>query len=302
MFPGLEMLACPELAVPAEVMQHVVRVESSFNPYAIGVVGARLVRQPRNLGEAVSTARMLEEKGYNFSLGLAQVNRYNLASQGLDSYEKAFEVCPNLQAGSRILAECHGRAGGDWGKALSCYYSGNFTRGFRDGYVQKVFASWQGRTDAPALAGTGTATPGHPGAGMSLVDRRVFEAGGGARRLPGPMERPSRIQPLVQGGSASAPVSPASANQAAHQAAPYLAQPAVMPPPAPGAPPVAAPGVVDDGPVTVQLMGHRPAPVPPRPAPAPAPVAVPPVAAQATHAGGAHVRAEPVARDSAFVF
>ena len=38
------------------------------------------------------------------SLGLAQVNRHNLARQGLDSYEKAFAVCPNLQAGSRILA------------------------------------------------------------------------------------------------------------------------------------------------------------------------------------------------------
>ena len=40
MIPGLEMLACQDLAVPMEIMEHVVRVESSFNPYAIGVVGA----------------------------------------------------------------------------------------------------------------------------------------------------------------------------------------------------------------------------------------------------------------------
>lgn len=296
MLPGLEMLACPELAVPMEVMQHVVRVESSFNPYAIGVVGARLVRQPRNLGEAVSTARMLEEKGYNFSLGLAQVNRYNLASQGLDSYEKAFEVCPNLQAGSRILAECHGRAGGDWGKALSCYYSGNFTRGFRDGYVQKVFASWQGRADAPAQPGAGAARPGDPGARMSLVERRVFEAGGGARRVPGPMERPSRVQPLVQGASRPSPVPPRAAG-------PDMAQPAAIARPV-GAAPLAA-GALDDGPVTVQLMGHRPAPAPAQPGPAhAAPVTAPATATAvpATGAGGTHVRADPVARDSAFVF
>ncbi|WP_334179323.1 transglycosylase SLT domain-containing protein [Pseudoxanthomonas sp.] len=143
MLPGMELMGCTGLAVPPTVMEHVVKVESSFNPYAIGVVGGRLARQPRNLPEALSTARMLEDRGYNFSLGLAQVNRYNLAKQGLDSYEKAFDVCPNLQAGSRILAECYSRSGSDWGKAFSCYYSGNFTTGYRHGYVQKVFASWQ---------------------------------------------------------------------------------------------------------------------------------------------------------------
>src|SRR5687768_12133673 len=113
--PGMELMNCP-LAVPNDVMQHVVRIESSFNPYAIGVLGGRLARQPRNLAEAVATVRMLEGRGFNFSVGLAQVNRHNLARYGLGSYERAFEACLNLQAGSRILAECHGRSGGDWGK------------------------------------------------------------------------------------------------------------------------------------------------------------------------------------------
>src|SRR5690606_15495620 len=152
MIPGLEMLACQDLAVPVEVMEHVVRVESSFNPYAIGVVGARLARQPRSLDEAVATATRLERQGYNFSLGLAQVNRHNLAPQGLADYATAFATCPNLAAGARILADCHRRAGGDWGKAFSCYYSGNFTRGFRHGYVQKVLSSLAGAVDAGAAA------------------------------------------------------------------------------------------------------------------------------------------------------
>lgn len=143
MLPGMEVLACPEMAVSMDVMKHVINVESSRNPYAIGVVGGALVRQPTQLEEALSTVRMLEEKGYNFSIGLAQVNRYNLAKYGLDSYEKAFQQCPNLVAGSRILAECYKRSGGDWGKSFSCYYSGNFTTGFRHGYVQKVFDSIQ---------------------------------------------------------------------------------------------------------------------------------------------------------------
>src|SRR3546814_1034333 len=112
MFPGMELMGCQDLAVPAEVMQHVVRVESSFNPYAIGVVGGHLVRQPKSLPEALATVRMLEQGGYNFSVGLAQVNRKNLDKYGLDSYEKAFQACPNLQAGSRILAECYSRSNG----------------------------------------------------------------------------------------------------------------------------------------------------------------------------------------------
>ena len=189
MLPGMELMGCTGLAVPPTVMEHVVKVESSFNPYAIGVVGGRLARQPRNLPEALSTARMLEERGYNFSLGLAQVNRHNLARQGLDSYEKAFAVCPNLQAGSRILAECYSRSGSDWGKAFSCYYSGNFTTGYRHGYVQKVFASWQRQAGSDTAAaipvidrhGTAKRRPSAvravaTGAASSLVARRIEEA------------------------------------------------------------------------------------------------------------------------------
>lgn len=141
MLPGMELMSCQDMAVPMEVMHHVVRVESSYNRYAIGVVGGHLVRQPKNLPEALATARMLENRGYNFSVGLAQVNRYNLNKYGIGTYEKAFEVCPNLQAGSRILADCYGRSGGNWGKSFSCYYSGDFSTGYRHGYVQKIYAS-----------------------------------------------------------------------------------------------------------------------------------------------------------------
>lgn len=157
MLPGLEQFNCQQMEVPLDVMQHVVRVESSYNPYAIGVVGGHLVRQPKNLPEALATVRMLESRGFNFSLGLAQVNRYNLGKYGLDSYEKAFQKCPNLQAGSRILAECYKRLGGDWGKSFSCYYSGNSVTGFRHGYVQKVFASMRQSETATTAGPSGDA-------------------------------------------------------------------------------------------------------------------------------------------------
>lgn len=141
MLPGIELMGCQNLAVPAAVMRHVVHVESGANPYAIGIVGGRLARQPKTLDEAVATARMLEAKGYNFSLGMAQINRANFGKYGLDTHEKAFDACSNLAAGSRILADCYTSAQGDWGKAFSCYYSGNFVTGFQHGYVQKVYDS-----------------------------------------------------------------------------------------------------------------------------------------------------------------
>jgi type IV secretion system protein VirB1 len=150
MLTGMELMTCPNLAVPAQVMSHVIDVESSYNPYAIGVVNGQLVRQPQNLDEALATAQMLEQKGYNFSVGVAQINRANLLKYGLDSYEKAFDACGNVAAGSRILAECYASSGGDWGKAFSCYYSGNFVTGFRDGYVQKIYDSiGKSLADAP---------------------------------------------------------------------------------------------------------------------------------------------------------
>lgn len=133
-------MQCPNLAVSPVIMQHIINVESSGNPYAIGVVNGRLKRQPRNLEEALATVKALEDRGFNFSLGIAQVNRFNLKPYGIQSYRQAFQICPNIQAGSKILKECYDRAQ-HWGKAFSCYYSGNFTTGYRHGYVQKIEAS-----------------------------------------------------------------------------------------------------------------------------------------------------------------
>ncbi|MDA7418431.1 lytic transglycosylase domain-containing protein [Xenophilus arseniciresistens] len=141
MLPALDFVDCPNLAVPATVMRHLVEVESGANPFAIGVVGGRLVRQPRSLAEASATVRMLETAGYNYSVGVAQVNKANLQRYGLDTPEKAFDRCANLTAGAAILAACRSSAGGNWGKAFSCYYSGDFVTGFRHGYVQKIYDS-----------------------------------------------------------------------------------------------------------------------------------------------------------------
>ncbi len=132
------------------VMSAIVSVESGGNPFSIGVVNGVLQRQPRNKTEAIATARALHQAGWNFSLGKSQVNRYNLAKYGLD-YSTVFDPCSNIRAGAAIFSECYGRAttkyrvhGVALQAALSCYYSGNFRRGFipdtegKPSYVAKV--------------------------------------------------------------------------------------------------------------------------------------------------------------------
>ena len=144
--------ACAPLVHPGTA-QALIGVESGFNPHAIGVVGGVLDRQPRNRLEAIATARHLQQRGWNFSVGLAQINLHNFARLGLNA-ATAFEPCQNLRAMQTVLVECFDRASTNTSasasakarptsqralhQALSCYYSGNFVTGFRHGYVHRV--------------------------------------------------------------------------------------------------------------------------------------------------------------------
>ena len=134
--------ACAPL-VDLGTAQAIVMVESSFNPNAIGIVAGALDRQPRTPAEALATARALQASGWNFSVGLAQINVHNFARLRL-SMADAFDDCRNLQAMQTLLGECRARVSPKIAaqtalrRTLSCYYSGNFTTGFRHGYVNRV--------------------------------------------------------------------------------------------------------------------------------------------------------------------
>jgi type IV secretion system protein VirB1 len=157
-FLALALACAPQ--VHTQTAHAMVSVESAFNPWAIGVVGGALVRQPRHRAEALATARALQAAGWNFSVGLGQINLGNFDRLGL-TLESAFEPCTNLTAMQAVLAECFDRARAPAAaatatttaatpppvdqtalrQALSCYYSGNFATGFRHGYVRKVVAA-----------------------------------------------------------------------------------------------------------------------------------------------------------------
>ncbi len=138
-------LACAPQVHP-ETARAIVTVESGFNAYAIGVVGGTLVRQPRSRAEALATIKTLQAGGWNYSVGLAQINVGNLARLGLTA-DSALDPCASLGAMQAVLGECYERASPGTNpqtalrRALSCYYSGNFDTGVRHGYVRRVVAT-----------------------------------------------------------------------------------------------------------------------------------------------------------------
>jgi len=154
-FLSLVLTCAPH--VHAGTARAIVATESSFNPWAIGVVGGQLERQPRSRAEAVATANALKAGGWNFSVGLAQINVRNFTRLGL-TLEDAFEACSNLAAMQTVLTKCFDKAriSGEGAQqalrhALSCYYSGNFTTGFTHGYVRKVVTAAT-RASCPSTA------------------------------------------------------------------------------------------------------------------------------------------------------
>lgn len=121
----------------------VARVELGFNPYAIGIVGQKKGIFPKNKDEALSHIKRLKSQGKRYSIGLMQITSTNFSTYQLTN-EQLFNPCTNLSVFEKIMTDCYQR-GGSLKKALSCYYSGNFTTGqkaerdFRQtSYVQRI--------------------------------------------------------------------------------------------------------------------------------------------------------------------
>jgi type IV secretion system protein VirB1 len=142
--------------VHPETMAAVVSAESRGHQFAIADAGPvsmpwaqrkALVRSlyPGSLEEAVATAQSLVASGHTVSLGIAQVNDRNLARMGV-SIREVFDPCTNVSVGGRILTDFYEKAVAKFGAgptalhaALSAYNSGDWARGAKDGYVERVY-------------------------------------------------------------------------------------------------------------------------------------------------------------------
>ncbi len=149
------LLACA-LNVSPVTLEAVARVESDGNPLALNV--NRLPGpqpRPASVAEAVRIAESYIARGYSVDIGLMQVNNRNLPALGY-TIEQVLDPCTNIAAGGRILTANYADAARRMGEgqpalqaALSGYNTGNFSSGFRNGYVAKYI----GPGGVPALAG-----------------------------------------------------------------------------------------------------------------------------------------------------
>lgn len=152
----LAVLACAPNVAPI-TLQAIARIESGDNPLAIHVNAIRVQPLPvRNAQEAVRAAKSYIAQGYSVDLGLMQVNSRHLASLGV-SLEQMFNPCSNIRAAATILTADYAAAArvrGDGQSALqvalSAYNTGDFYRGFANGYVARYY----GPGGIPALIGT----------------------------------------------------------------------------------------------------------------------------------------------------
>lgn len=148
---------CAPMVAP-QTLAAIVKTESNFNPLAINInKGYRLERQPKNKDEAVATAKWLINNHFNIDMGLGQVNSSNLPKVKL-TVEDAFDPCKNLAASAVIL---HGnfQAASKYShneqsallKAISAYNTGSFSRGFSNGYVNRVVGNSVSKTNSKKL-------------------------------------------------------------------------------------------------------------------------------------------------------
>jgi len=132
-------------AVAPSTMQAIIKTESRNNPLAIGLNNhKKLSYQPGNFEQAKSWVEYLDTHGYDFDVGLGQVNIRNIRKFGYKASDM-LDPCKNLTVASYILSQNYKIAltkstnsRDALLKAISAYNTGNYQNGFHNGYVQKV--------------------------------------------------------------------------------------------------------------------------------------------------------------------
>jgi type IV secretion system protein VirB1 len=147
------LLACAPNVAPA-TLQAVISVESGGNSLALNVNGLAIQPPPaRDASQAARVAASFIARGYSVDLGLMQVNSRNLVALGL-TVQQVLDPCTNIRGGATILTADYAEAMRTRGEgqsalqaALSAYNTGDFYRGFANGYV----AHYYGPGGVPAL-------------------------------------------------------------------------------------------------------------------------------------------------------
>lgn len=132
--------------VAPNTMIAIIKTESRGNPLAIGLnKGKKLRYQPRDINQMIQWVNYLEKHNYNFDIGLAQINIRNVHKYGFSAKDVVYP-CKNLEIAADILLKNYRNSLQKSPfskhtallKAISAYNTGTYSKGFQNGYVQKV--------------------------------------------------------------------------------------------------------------------------------------------------------------------
>ncbi|KQN90726.1 type VI secretion protein [Sphingomonas sp. Leaf67] len=160
----LAQQCAPEVATEAVVP--LVVTESGGDDLSINVNNGPRVRA-RSVAEGAALVRQYMATGHTVDVGLAQINSANFARLGV-GVEQVFEPCTNLRLASIVLQDGFRLASKHYtgmdaiSATYSLYNTGTLTRGFRNGYVSRV---WAAATDLGSIY----AAPAIPGALAAIV-------------------------------------------------------------------------------------------------------------------------------------
>lgn len=168
--------------VNPETLNAIVITESGGNPYVVANVTNKTSHAFNSKQEAIHYVNSLEEKGEEYSAGLMQIYSGNFQHYGLNN-DNVFNNCANINAGSKILKQCFvdSKKNGDFSesdhlkRAFSCYYSGNFERGFseKDNYVERVISNYVSIYSVPTLAFYSNKKVDDKNEGLEILDAPI---------------------------------------------------------------------------------------------------------------------------------
>lgn len=155
----LAQQCAPDVATEAVVP--LVVAESGGDDLSINVNQDPRVRAS-SVAEGAALVRRYMALGHTVDVGLAQINSSNFARLGV-SVEQVFDPCTNLGLASTILQQGYDLASRHYtgmdaiSATYSLYNTGTLTRGFRNGYVGRVWSAATGLGSieaAPAMPGS----------------------------------------------------------------------------------------------------------------------------------------------------
>mgnify|MGYP001770675430 CR=1 FL=1 len=102
--------------VPQALLIAIAKVESGFRPWVINInQNGKSVKviNPKSLTEALVYVRYLHDNGYNYDVGIGQINVWNIKRLKLQP-EQLLDPCNNIKVSAYILRENINKYGLTW--------------------------------------------------------------------------------------------------------------------------------------------------------------------------------------------